>query len=830
MSDINTVKTVNIPSKNIREYPSRSIAKKNVIKNVIVSNDSFLKKVVRDGAFTFAEANISTSNTNSAWDNVYNGTFDFSGSYSNTADKKQILTSSQTSNSSSLRIDCSISYFVNASNILNKRATQDIGTFLIDNNTTNDISYEFTHSGGGFKTSVTVVLTFDYSNGVLSSQAYVIAKNNQNAFTAKEWFCGVTATVDKMSSSVVSNSHTSGDRMMFFSETNCSLSSGVEIYTIDLSDWSNLLGGECSYTVTPKEGDVVNKEGVTVHIPNTTFDSFTAFKQYCINNFNFLSAYPLIVGVQTKTKKAYANHLRFDSSFDVYTATAVLWKDADESTFDDFSLKLVSNYGVSYSTEDADTLSESQETQNLYTVSANSLFQDETSIGGVQAKASVSTYIKNKFQNGRNTATVNIFYDKYLDSSGNTVYNGEDGSFIKTDDIVTPFTIRTALGSQSFTDVPLFVDGYSTDANGQQVAEGKQFYVTSCEFEYNGGFNINLNLLEKVDTDSVVEEYTVYMPALPTGVDSVVVSRIASEQGFPNQVIVSGGTNATVGFACKGDTLSIAATALDCYETPTIRITNSKGEQTNIVDGDMYVTIVAGTIKRYTVSFDLNGGVGSIPNSFVVDCGTRIDVSGYGTPSRADDDNYTYTFSHWDIDGGTGGSDFEVHSDVVIRARYLAKRKPAWHTLNLINNSWDINVSPTGPTYTSVEGAIYKTNSNIRNVPTRFYTGKDGYMIMTGNANLGNTVRYPINESGVVLGGSSNKYAVSSKNPYGYTFGYSLEATKGRITFTVHAQTFTDDNEEYWDDTTQKFYLTYGHITLNKIEQWYADTSENIIV
>lgn len=310
------------------------------------------------------------------------------------------------------------------------------------------------------------------------------------------------------------------------------------------------------------------------------------------------------------------------------------------------------------------------------------------------------------------------------------------------------------------------------------------------------------------------------VPTPPRGVDRINVYRRSTMR---SNVDVDGPTYLYNGDEIYyGDSLTVSAVATDGYTNPSVNISSVS------VKSDVSISVTAGTIKKYTVTFDLNGGEESdVPTSMVVEHGAIINMDTYQPPYRVDEDNYSYEFQYWEANG-VEGSEFRITEDTHIVARYYRQAYPTWHYMKLSNTSWDIIPSPTGQQYTTVSGEIYKTNSKIMAVPTRFHTGTDGHMIMTGAE--GDSTRFTMNKSGLVLDSGSSKYSSSGTGYYGNGFGYSLTASKGKITFYVWADRIQDDDKWYGNEAGQIFYLTSGHITLNAIEQFYSDPSENAIV
>lgn len=335
---------------------------------------------------------------------------------------------------------------------------------------------------------------------------------------------------------------------------------------------------------------------------------------------------------------------------------------------------------------------------------------------------------------------------------------------------------------------------------------GNPFEITAI------GNNISLRA-----TSGGVKQFTLTIPSLPTGVKSLTVTRTSSPLANASKGELS--NDATIYY---GDSLVVSAVATDGYTNPSVNISSVS------VKSDVSISVTAGEIKKHTVTFDLNGGEESnVPTSMVVEHGAIINMEAYLPPYRVDEDNYSYEFQYWEANG-VDGSEFRITEDTHIVARYYRQAYPTWHYMKLSNTSWDITPSPTGPYYTTVSGEIYKTNSKIMAVPTRFHTGTDGHMIMTGAE--GDSARFTMNKAGIVLDSGSSKYSSSGTGYYGNGFGYSLTASKGKINFYVWADRIQDDDKWYGNEAGQIFYLTSGHITLNAIEQFYSDPSENAIV
>lgn len=835
-----------IPAKNSIDFPTISLAKNNAIERVQVTNPDFLKAEQKKDKYTFLEVSNIRGTTSEDWKNLTEKisvkSVHFEGEDANKANSVEIANASTTLSGVAVRISCDLRYFVNAGEILSKEGSQSTGTISIYNGEVRVINYEFERKGSTRTDTVTITATFSYSNGSLTLCAE--ATSNVNNIYFKKWTCDVDIkSVEVLSTVVSSDTHEVesvlfGTRTFLFNETSITMTDDNEIFVMPDVGWAENISASIMVSGEDSTSQEVLPEWC--YFVDVFFESLADFRNYCVSSLDssLKNTYNMIyIGLPKSIKKDYANHLRFEKTTTIYTCTLVRQVDTVEgvattNSFSDYIVKIKADDGKAYKIEQLTrTFGTNASKEKTFTINSNSLHQAEMSIDGsvVPIDATIGSAVLDKFKNGRKTTNLSIFYGKYLDFNGQVVYDETNGYFPKVDDIVMPYTIRNMVGGETISEVPLFSNGYETDANGQKKAIGKQFYVTSCNLEYDGDFKINLEMLERTggtysDSLSGERQYTLYMPALPTsGVEKVEVYRDESPSGKPTGLLATATETPMRYTVYDGDKLRIVGFGTaPCYNDPTVTLSSYE------VKSDVYASIGVGSIKKYTVSFDINGGLASGISPFVVDCGTEVDVSGYDVPTRVEDNDFTYIFDHWETP--SGGNIFNVFEDVVVTARYYRTAKPKWYKLQLTNTSWDMTPTETGPSYSTVSFYMSKTNSSIRNAPTKFYTGTDGNMIMQGNEFSYNTVKYTFNEKGNVLGGGSNRYAASGKNYYGKGFGYSLEATSGKITFTAWADVFADGDAYYGNEPSQKYYPTSAHITLKSIDQLYADSSKNGIV
>lgn len=816
-----------IPAKNSIDFPTVSLAKNNKISSFAFSNDNYLARENISESYLFSTTSNFSGENASIWEEILsNETVSFTDSVPTT--KTGTLLSYDDTQGKSVRVNGQIRFYANSGNAFPQEKTFRLTNHVFNNGYRRVYSEIWENSmlvGGRWD------FVISYSGGFFTFQATY----TQSVGYLEKWSIDLDITkIEYMPEQSESNTiSANGAHYSIKSNVSCTLSDDGKILTIPLTDTSTSISSLVSYTKktsASEEGETVEKENVVVF--NRTFGSPSEFKNHCASNANGTTS--VYIGFPNSVKKTLpnGNFFRFDQTFKVYACIISLGKNGE--TYEDFTVDFYSTSGQLYKSEKQNigSLGETNEA-STFNYQGNSLFQEDTVVYVNGQPSSIIDHIQsdvvNKFGKGRNTVKMSIFYDKYLDFNGQVVYDETNGYFPKVDDIVVPHTIRTTIASETPIEVPVLSNGYAREANGRNQAIGKQFYVTSCNLEYDGDFAINLELIEKTsgvssDNGDEAKQYTLYVPRLPTsGVESVVINRTKSPSGQPLGLIATAEPYADRYLIYEGDELEIVGQALSCYNDPAVSLTSY------VANGDVYATMTAGSIKTYTVSFDLNGGLADdIPPPFVINCGTTLNLSDYQTPTRVEDSEFTYRFDHWETPSGEDM--FEVHEDVVIIARYYRTAKPKWYKLQLTNTSWDMTPTETGPSYSTVSFYMSKTNSSIRNAPTKFYTGTDGNMIMQGNEFSYNTVKYTFNEKGNVLGGGSNRYAASGKNYYGNGFGYSLEATSGKITFTAWADVFADGDAYYGNEPSQKYYPTSAHITLKSIDQLYADSSKNGIV
>lgn len=500
-----------IPAKRIREYQSNSLAKNNVIGSATITSPNFLKVDKKNDIYTFAQTSDINGTRSEDWKNVDKDEIFFEGTQS---EKTQTVTIMDTATSLSapiVRIDCDFSYFVNAGSMLNKTGEKSTGLFQISSGETKSFDYKFTFKSGIRNEYATITVVFSYSNGNLN--AYAQVESNVNYIYFKKWSCkAVIKSIEILQSVSASNIYSvSGDIgtvTYLFNETTLGLSDNNEIFVIDSQLWNSKILAAIELDET-KESTSENKQHSIpngVFFPTMLFDSLTDFRNYCVSSLsNYLKnqSYAMYIGIPNVLKKEYAKQIRFDNNATVYTCTLFkLDASSDTWTYSNHFAKIQSRSGKAYRKEEASkTFGSSKSETNSTTISGNSLIQEEMYVDGAYStvEATMASNVLDRFKNGRNTTKVSVFYDKYLDLDGSTVYNGVDGYFPKVDDIITPYTLRTKSGADLPTEVPLYTENYITNQDGSQSAVGKQFYVTSCSLEYDGDFRIELEAIEKTD-------------------------------------------------------------------------------------------------------------------------------------------------------------------------------------------------------------------------------------------------------------------------------------------------------------------------------------------
>lgn len=859
-----------IPAKNSIDFPTISLAKNNAIERVQVANPDFLKVEQKKDKYTFLEISNIRGTTSEDWkdltEKISVKSFHFEGEDANKANSVEIANASTTLSGVAVRISCDLRYFVNAGNILNKEGSNSTGSISIYNGETRSINYEFEHKSGVGTDTATITVTFSYLNGSLT--VYAEATSNVNYIHFKKWTCDVDIkNVEVLSTVFSSDTHEVtgellGTKTFLFNETSVTMADDNEIFVMPDVGWVENVSASVMASAEGNPSQEVLPEWC--YFVDAFFESLADFRNYCVSSLDsdLKNTYNMIyIGLPKSIKKDYANHLRFEKTTTIYTCTLVrqvvtVGEVTSTNSFSDYIVKIKANDGKAYKIEQLTrNFGTNAAKEKTFTINSNSLHQAEMSIDGsvVSIDAAIGSAVLDKFKNGRKTTSLSIFYGKYLDFNGQVVYDETNGYFPKVDDIVMPYTIRNMVGGEEISEVPLFSSGYETDANGQKKAIGKQFYVTSCNLEYDGDFTINLEMLERTggtssDSLSGERQYTLYMPMLPTsGVENVEVYRDESPSGKPTGLLATATETPMRYTVYDGDKLRIVGVGTaPCYNDPTVTLSSYE------VKGDVYASIEVGSIKKYTVSFDFNGGVDG-PAPFVVNCGATVYLDDIQVPYRSNDSNYSYRFEHWELDGSAVNS-FDIYSDVVVVARYYrTAHTPIWQriaTLGDANTPYYLDapyVENNNGTKTS-SSKTYLISGVKAGVKTRFGVGYRG--IVNRNVYSGPTNGLHITVNGtntgynfyVSFGSGTNDTSFvtdssgllkksSTEAEYGKTQSITIQAVDGGVMFTGYAEGFKDSNDRYAVYEAQKggayYYYHDARVRLNYVDQ---DVSTNIIV
>lgn len=818
-----------IPAKNSIDFPTVSLSKNNVIDKVNVKNGDFLKMTVVNNdknPFVFAKCSLVEGTSTSDWVSVYEGTIRIDNKSQNFVNKT-VVDSSKTQGASLARMAFSLKTTVSAGKI-DKTVEDSFKDIPLAENSYQE--YTQTLKGGVFSPDIVTVLTrFTFENGTISVGIRISGKSNDIDFSKIEHcYCRIVFDSLELASSAVDIYEPKEDIGFGFYEAKCNLAEGDSVVTIPNLSWHDKITCKADYVNKNATEEMIGGPFDAVVLP-TLFSSIKEFLEGCKEYFSTINedevgSIGCIVGFRSKEKKFYAGHLRFEEGFSVYVCVQRYDTTAPdfEAYFDDFSLTFFTKEAKRYSKDDS-VITVGENGGKSFDIQGNSLMQDETTINGIRANTAVANTVLNTFKNGRAASNSSIFFGEYLDFEGKAVYNNENGYFVKVDDIVVPYTIRTVGVNGEPLEVPLL--------SNKTENTGKQFVVTSSGFEYDGDFVINLEMLENNGSigatgsgsggssggsgegsggseNEKCVEHLLFVPMLPIGVARAGVTIKESLCGNKGVVIEATNIDQMV-TVYEGDELEIFGVADVGYNNPIVSLSS------NVVNGDVTAYITAGTKELFTVSFDLNGGTASgIPSQLVVEYGTTIYLDEYDTPYRSDDGTYSYLFDHWEHP--ETGSSFTVYSDVVVVARYYRRGEPEWINIP-INQSADTTSSTN----------IY--NSSVKSVPTRFYTGTDGRIDLKGDGGYSYGKYYTLNAGGGAVGGSSNSYSASGSNVYGAGFGYSLTANNGSITFSAWARSFQDDNEEYGTESTQVFSFSNGHITIVSVDQLIQNSANGIV-
>ena len=245
--------------------------------------------------------------------------------------------------------------------------------------------------------------------------------------------------------------------------------------------------GEVASVNEPESG----RRGEIGLIENVNFSSVAAFTSWCQNLFASAPSMNTIgfIWIDPLTVDEVDDEILFFKEITVYlclvseitmnySAGGILTGNITYSNFQ-HELFITAAAGTSWERENNSVSFGSGSKE--FTITANEFFQENTKINGMPITQEVGNNILNKYKNGRNTASLTIFYTKYLDTENKTVYNGSDGRFITTDDICIPYIIRNGVSE------PL-----------QRKSDGMpmEYIVTSSQFSYNGLVTVSLEMIE----------------------------------------------------------------------------------------------------------------------------------------------------------------------------------------------------------------------------------------------------------------------------------------------------------------------------------------------
>ena len=301
--------------------------------------------------------------------------------------------------------------------------------------------------------------------------------------------------------------------------------------------------------------------------------------------------------------------------------------------------------------------------------------------------------------------------------------------------------------------------------------------------------------------------YTLKIPAMPTGVAGVTVTRSSTRRSFitPGTTLTN---NSTIYY---GDVISItAASAVNGYTNPTVA-TNSY-----TISGDFTLPtdkITPGSLKTYTITWKNYDGT-VLETDKNVTYGTTPTYNG-ATPTKPATAQYTYTFSGW------SPTVVPVTGDATYTAQFTPYTRTYTITFN-VNNSNYGSVSPTSVANVPY-GATFSTSSNTCTIngtkvtattksATGYTTGfsswsntgkVEGAKTVTANfTRTANTYTIKFNGNGATSGSTASQTKTYGTNltlstngfaKTGYTFlGWSTSSSATTATYGNGATLTTD--------------------------------------
>lgn len=257
-----------------------------------------------------------------------------------------------------------------------------------------------------------------------------------------------------------------------------------------------------------------------------------------------------------------------------------------------------------------------------------------------------------------------------------------------------------------------------------------------------------------------------------------------------------------------GDSFSVSYSyPVQGYTSPVVRLDGVIFTDTTAISNRDYNFQITVSRKTFTLRFNSVGGtaVGDMYAEY-------LETVTLPTITRAEDDNYKYNFLGW-TDGVENYLDSViVTGDMYFTAQWETIAKPKWRTFTLSSTLF----------YTT-GGSVSKTLTGLRsNVPTRFYTGTNGYIDMTFSGASQATFYYTLNKSGNMLSSESGSYSASgtNRNYPNARFGYSLVTSMDKITFSPWADTLYD-SQGYYNVNSYSYFFEDSGITITKIAQYY---------